>query len=170
MMRTLSLGVLGLVVVAGCASGPAPKDSASSSASSTATVPAAEGRQTCRRDYTPRALPTWANAGFTPPTQPMPYVVSDKGNIVAILWADHDPLVVPPAADRNNKILWVARVTPGSPLHIRARLIGSDRSASRAVEGGPGPSIIDLPAPGCWSLDLEWGKQQDHLSLEYAPT
>jgi hypothetical protein len=99
----------------------------------------------------------------------MPYVTSDKGNMVAILWSDHDPLVVPPATDRNNKILWVARVTPGSSLHIRARLVGTDRSASRTVAGGPGPSTIDLPAPGCWSLDLQWGDQHDHLQLEYAP-
>lgn len=99
----------------------------------------------------------------------MPYVMGDRGDIVAVLWADHDPLVVPPAADRNNKILWVARVSSMGPLHIRARLTGSDRSVRRQVAGGPGPSIVDLPAPGCWSLDLRWGKQHDRLLLEYAP-
>ena len=39
----------------------------------------------------------------------MPYVLSDKGDMAAIVWASEDPLVSPPAADRNNKILWVAR-------------------------------------------------------------
>jgi hypothetical protein len=98
----------------------------------------------------------------------MPYVMGDRGDIVAILWSDHDPLVVPPAARRNNKILWVARVSTGGSLRIRAQLTGSGRTAARRVDGGPGPSIIDLPAPGCWSLDLTWGEQRDHVQLEYA--
>jgi hypothetical protein len=99
----------------------------------------------------------------------MPYVMGDRGDIVAILWAEHDPLTAAPAAGRNNKILWVGRVSSEGSLHIRARLLGSDRSTTRTVEGGPGPSIIDLPAAGCWSLDLTWGRYHDHLELEYAP-
>jgi hypothetical protein len=98
----------------------------------------------------------------------MPYVLGDRGDIVAVLWAEDDPLVVPPARDRNNKILWVARVGSGS-LHIRARLGGSGRAVRRTVGGGPGPSIIDLPRPGCWSLDLHWGEDRDRLWLGYAP-
>ena len=47
-------------------------------------------------------------------------------------------------------------------------LTGSGQTASRTVDGGPGPSIIDLPAPGCWSLNLSWGDHHDHLRLEYA--
>jgi hypothetical protein len=99
----------------------------------------------------------------------MPYVMGDRGDIVAILWSEHDPLVVPPAAERNNKILWVARVSSAGPLKMRARLTGSGASAARRVDGGPGPSVIDLPAPGCWSFDLTWGEQHDHVRLEYAP-
>ncbi len=131
------------------------------SASSTATA-----GSVCRSDYVPATLPTWARAGFTPPTQPMPYVLGDSGEIVAILWAEHDPLKVPPAADRNNKILWVSRVG-GGDLHIRATLESSDETVTRSVAGGPGPSIIDLPSPGCWSFDLTWGTQHDHIQLEY---
>ncbi|RNM17774.1 hypothetical protein EFL26_00375 [Nocardioides pocheonensis] len=97
-------------------------------------------------------------------------MLGDRGDIVAILWAEHDPLVVPPAQDRNNKILWVGRVASEGSLQIKAHLIGSDRSVTRTVDGGPGPSIIDLPDAGCWSLDLTWGKQHDHLQLEYAPS
>ena len=140
---------------AGSSAVPAP------SASSTATAGAA-----CRSDYTLATLPTWARAGFTPPTQPMPYVISDRGDIVAILWAEHDPLQVPPAADRNNKILWVARVGSGDLL-IRATLMSSEETVTRSVAGGPGPSIIELPSPGCWSFDLTWGAQHDHMQLEY---
>lgn len=132
-------------------------------------TPATTASESCRRDYTPRVLPSWATAGFSSPRPTMPYVLGDHGDIVAILWAEHDPLVVPTAPDRNNKILWVGRVASEGSLQIRARLLGSDRTATRTVDGGPGPSIIDLPAAGCWSLDLTWGKQHDHLQLEYAP-
>lgn len=120
----------------------------------------------CRSDYVPAVLPTWARIGFTPPTEPMPYVLGDNGDIVAILWAEHDPLQVPPAADRNNKILWVSRVGAGAP-NIRATLESSGQTVTRSVPDGPGPSIIDLPAPGCWSFDLTWGTGHDRIRLEY---
>jgi len=37
-----------------------------------------------------------------------------------------------------------------------------------SVPGGPGPSIIDLPAPGCWTLHLSWSAHTDELKLHYA--
>ena len=82
------------------------------------------------------------------------------GNILAILWAD--PLLSPPAKNHNNKILWVSRVStvPGSDLRITAqRMIGTTAvgtPAYRSVMGGPGPSIINLPASGCWQFQLRW--------------
>jgi hypothetical protein len=123
----------------------------------------------CRLDHPPKPLPTWARTGFTPPTQPVSYVLGDRGDMAAILWATHHPLVAPPAADRGNKILWVARVgaTEG-PLRIRATLASTGQTVTRTVRAAPGPSIIDLPAPGCWSLDLRWGSRSDHLVLGYA--
>ena len=124
---------------------------------------------TCRVAYTPKPLPTWARAGFTPPGQSVPYVLSDRGDMAAILWDTHHPLVAPPAADRNNKILWVARVgAADGPLQIRATLTSTGQTVTRTVAAAPGPSIIDLPAAGCWSLDLRWGSHQDHLDLGYA--
>jgi hypothetical protein len=85
------------------------------------------------------------------PTQPMPYVMSDRGDIVAILWADHDPLHAPPLPNVSNKILWVSRVNQGTftPLRIRAILDGTNQTVTRQVADGPGPSIIDFPAAGC---------------------
>ncbi len=97
----------------------------------------------------------------------MPYVMGGRGNIVAILWAD--PLHSPPLADRTNKILWVSKVVamlPG-PLRIQATLHGTGRTATREVTGGPGPSIINLPAAGCWSFNLSWDGHKDHLELRY---
>lgn len=174
MTRVAFWTVLAALALAGCTSGASPashtagsRDGVSDARSSAVSGTASEG---CRTEYTPRPLPAWANVGFDPATQPMPYVLGDRGDIVAILWAIHDPLVVPPAADRNNKILWVSRVgSPvGAPLRIEATLTATGQRASRTVDRGPGPSLIDLPSPGCWSFELTWGKNHDHLQLEYA--
>lgn len=98
----------------------------------------------------------------------MPHVLSDKGDMAAILWDSHRPLAAPPAADRNNKILWVAKIGKGAgPLEIRAALEGTGLTVSRTVEPAPGPSIVDLPSPGCWSFALTWGRHRDHLELGY---
>jgi hypothetical protein len=100
----------------------------------------------------------------------MPYVMSDRGDIVAILWADHDPLHAPPLPNVSNKILWVSRVSQGAftPLRIRATLDGANQTVARQVADGPGPSIIDLPAAGCWSVNLSWSGHHDHLTLRYS--
>lgn len=103
----------------------------------------------------------------------MPRALGRSRNIVAILWADRDPLVSPPLADRNNKILWVARLPwVSANLWIRAqRMVGTrsvGRPVSRVLRGGPGPSIVDLPAPGCWRLALRWSGRSDSVDLRYA--
>ncbi len=124
----------------------------------------------CRLDYAPKVLPEWARAGFTPPTQLVPYVLGDRGDLAAIVWASHHPLVAPPAAAKNNKILWVARVGAAEgPLRIRATLASTGQTVARTVGAAPGPSTIDLPAAGCWSFDLRWGSHRDHLVLGFAP-
>jgi len=159
--------IVATTALTGCSAGGAPQASRTTPAAGAATSPAAEtSGHGCSRDVAPRPLPTWARAGFSPPTQPMPYVLGDDGDIVAILWADHDPLAAPPRQDRNNKILWASPY--GGTLRIEATRDGSDRTVVRTVPGGPGPSIIDLPAPGCWSFDLTWGGHHDHLRLAYA--
>jgi hypothetical protein len=103
----------------------------------------------------------------------MPQALGRSGNIVAILWADRDPLVSPPYANRNNKILWVARLPWGhATLWIRAqRMVGArtvGQPVSRVVKGGPGPSIVNLPESGCWRLGLRWSGRSDSLDLRYA--
>jgi hypothetical protein len=111
-------------------------------------------------------LPAWARSGFTPPDIAMPHVTGAAGNIVAILWATPDALHVPALPNRANKILWVSRVSSG-PMTIRATLAGSTRTATVDLPDGPGPSNVDMPAPGCWTLHLSWGGHTDQLSLRY---
>jgi hypothetical protein len=157
MRRCIALILLTIVTAAGCTSTHAQN-------------PAPPAAKNCSSSISPRQLPAWAQAGFQPPTRPMPYVVGDRGDIVAILWADHDPLHVPPLANVSNKILWVSRVNQGAftPLRIQATLDGANQAVTRQVPGGPGPSIIDLPAAGCWSFNLSWSGHHDHLSLRYS--
>jgi hypothetical protein len=114
-------------------------------------------------------LPVWARSGFSPADQAMPHLPGGAGNIVAILRASRDALHSPPLQDRGNKILWVSRIplTGPDPLVIKATLAGSARIATVSVPGGPGPSIIDLPASGCWTLHLSWSGRTDELKLRY---
>jgi hypothetical protein len=129
-------------------------------------APAAPSRCGARIDR--GMLPTWARTGFSAPRPRMPHVVGRHGRIAAILFGD--PLTAPPRRDVGNKILWVSKAPaePLADLGIRARLLPRGTTVRRVVEGGPGPSIVDLPKAGCWRLSLRWGKQSDELDLTYA--
>lgn len=117
-------------------------------------------------------LPSWARDGFSDPRPRMPYELGRAGKIAAILWAD--PLRFPAPKDHNNKILWVSRTglsAGGSALWIRAQQMSGTRTVghpvTRVVAGGPGPSIINLPAAGCWRVSLAWSGRTDTLDLQY---
>jgi hypothetical protein len=128
------------------------------------TVPAATG---CGSSVQRAPLPTWARDGFHPPDQTTVFVQGAGGEIVGVLFGW--PLTAPPARDHQNKILWVARTSEGGdPLRIDASLVGSDDVVQRQVEGGPGPSIIDMPTAGCWRFDLVWSGHHDQVSVPYA--
>jgi hypothetical protein len=108
--------------------------------------------------------------GFTPPEVPMPHVLGARGDIIAILWAPRNPLWAPPLPDRGNKILWVSRI-PGrlvAPMRIFAMLTGTVRTVSLTVPDGPGPSLINMPAPGCWIMHVTWAGNTDLVRLRYA--
>jgi hypothetical protein len=58
-----------------------------------------------------------------------------------------------------------------SSLVIRAQRMRGRRRVGvpvrREVDGGPGPSIINLPSAGCWRLSLTWSGHRDQLDLRY---
>jgi hypothetical protein len=125
----------------------------------------------CAPNVVDGVIPSWAQAGFLERNPTMHYELGTSREIVALLFAF--PLESPPPASHNNKILWVSRLpVQGTVLIIRAqRMVGTQQlgaAVQRQVAGGPGPSIINLPAAGCWSLDLYWSGHTDHLDLSYA--
>src|SRR2546423_7250290 len=134
--------------------------------------PATAGPAPCRSAVDKGVLPVWARGGFSSPRPRIPHVVGAGSRIAAILFGY--PLLSPPGLDRNNKILWVSRLSlgRGTALWIHAQRMEGARLAgppvTRVVHGGPGPSIIDLPAPGCWRLTLHWSGRADTLDLLYA--
>jgi hypothetical protein len=126
----------------------------------------------CRSVVRQGVLPSWARTGFSDARPRLPHVLGRSGEIAALVFGY--PLRSPPDKDRGNKILWVSRrdVRALSDLRIHAQRMDGRRRVGRAVTrvvvGGPGPSGINLPAPGCWRLTLRWSGRTDELDLQYA--
>lgn len=159
MKRNTLLGVLAGGSIALCGWLPA------------AAVGQAAGDPACAASVEFGILPVWARAGFSDPRPRIAHVVGSAGRIAAILFGY--PLLSPPSRVRANKILWVAQATPnpGSRLQISAQRMDGVRKVgppvARRVGGGPGPSIINLPAAGCWRFTLRWSDHTDRLDLDY---
>jgi hypothetical protein len=136
-----------------------------------APAPSAPAARPCAAAVDRGVLPVWARTGFSEAKPKIPHILGRSGRVVAILFAQ--TLYAPPLPRRNNKILWVARTPLSTPSNLRIsaqRMTGRTRvgkPAARVVPGGPGPSIIDLPRPGCWRLTLTWAHRTDQLDLEY---
>lgn len=165
MMRTSALALAVALLATACTPDPAtaPPDRAA--------APTGKATAGCKAEVLNDQLPVWARAGFSGDGRAT-YSMGQSGQIVAVLFGY--PLAQPPHSDgRNNKILWVA--SPASQgtanadpdLIIEARLDGKGDPVQRKVEGGPGPSIVDLPEAGCWRLSLSWGGRTDTLDVEY---
>jgi hypothetical protein len=162
-----ALAAVSLVAVAACSENPRQQVRSSAAPPPPALSPPASANG-CAGQPPVSPLPVWARSGFTPPDVAMPHVMGVASNIVAILWAPSDALHAPALPDRANKILWVSRVSSG-PMTIRATLAGSTRTATVDLPDGPGPSYVNMPASGCWTLHLSWGGHTDQLSLRYVP-
>jgi hypothetical protein len=115
-------------------------------------------------------LQQWARTGFSEKEPKIPHVLGDDGLIVAILFG---PLEAPPGPDTGDKVLWVAKdpVKPLSDLKLTAQRVEDGKPVGkpehRTVAGGPGPSGIDMPEPGCWRMSLRWSGRTDELDLRY---
>jgi hypothetical protein len=155
-MRGLAF-LVAAVVIAGCGrSVPVTSPSQSGAA--------------CNPNVVTAVLPDWARAGFTDAAPVMPYEVGNSGEIAAIVFGF--PLLAPPSTVRSNKILWVSRqVMLADRLDISAQQMDGVTAVGnpvmQSVAGGPGPSIVDLPAAGCWRFTLRWADRTDTVDLAY---
>jgi len=144
-----------LVLAAGC-------DSATSSgAPQSAPVterPAAGG---CA--FTPAAIggrPAWAP---DPTDATTPYVLATPPTAVAILVAQ--PVRAGHPTNPANKVVFGVRSPRlGTPLRIEARATTGDTVhlaiPADVVDAEVYITYLDLPAPGCWRLNLSWGAPQ----------
>jgi hypothetical protein len=139
-------------------------------ATSSVSSKSAKSPAPCHAEVRSGVLPTWARSGFADKRPRIAHTLGRSGKIAAILFGY--PLRSPPAEGRNNKILWVSR-RPHSraALWIRAQLMdGTDMIGApirTIVAGGPGPSLVNVPTPGCWRVTLWWSGRRDTLDLEY---
>ncbi|MFI1377826.1 hypothetical protein [Embleya sp. NPDC020886] len=124
----------------------------------------------CRSAVARGELPGWARSGLAPGAS-APHVFGARGEIVAILLGY--PYSAPAKPGRPSRILWAARPGPAEDdrpsraLHIEATLVGGSHFVTRELANGPGPADIDLPAPGCWHLDLSWSGRTDAVDIPY---
>jgi hypothetical protein len=102
--------------------------------------------------------PAWAQGGWnvvkgTPWT--VPWALGTGGQAVAFVFAGQLVAGSSPRVDgTNNKVLWVAKGN-ASNFVVEAIPPGGKQVAV-TVNGGP--SIVDLPAAGCWTFRMSWGQ------------
>jgi hypothetical protein len=122
------------------------------------------------------APPGWnaKPAGFTDVPDRMPYVVAAGGTVMGYFWTF--PLRAGHRDNPSNKILWYVRLPrAGHSLVVPAYPRGETRplvSYEFAANTSPGeiyPTAIDVPRPGCWTIELSWGAHKDRLDLRYLP-
>jgi hypothetical protein len=170
----MAVVLVAVAAVAACSHASHPEHPASPSPSRHATAqpagsaaPVSAAGCLARRVEGP--LPLWARSGFQPPDVPIGHVMGLRGDIVAILWGGPESsLYAPPLPHGGNKVLWVPRLAgeAAAPLTIRATLNGTHRAVTRDLPD-VGPSYVNLPAPGCWTLNLSWSGHRDQVELWY---
>lgn len=143
-----------------------------------ATVTASQGHTRtsavtpCTPDVRSGVLPVWMRAGFSKNPR-IPYVLGMNRLVGGVLFGN--PLRSPPAAGRSNKILWVPRRYSKTVAALWIRMQQMDGThmvgapVRKIIANGPGPSIIDVPSPGCWRFTLSWSGTRDTLDLTYLP-
>jgi hypothetical protein len=155
---TLAAVALVLVVSSCTGASPAPP------------TPATGGPGCGDTQISPGRMPDWTAAAGVPAD--LPYAVSREANVVAVLFGY--PLRAGTRDDgRSNKILWVMRdPRDGKPMHLVARPLGGGDpvTLTREADSSPGeiyPSIVDVPASGCWHMSLEWNRHTATIDLPY---
>jgi hypothetical protein len=121
----------------------------------------------CTYKLITRDLPTWARVGFHgPPFNVWPYVTSSRGDIVGVLFGSI--LAPPPSAnEEQNKILWVSKNPEAGALSVQGHLIGTSENVDIGDISSFGPSLVDVPKPGCWRFTLHWNGPTETVDIVY---
>jgi len=113
--------------------------------------------------------PDWTASAGAPAG---PYVLSHEGNLVGVLFGY--PLRAGEPTNPANKILWIAREPRGGhDLQLTLRpLAGTAEpvTQSEPANSGPGeiyPSIVNVPAAGCYTVQAAWSGNVATLELPY---
>jgi hypothetical protein len=163
------LAALLLILAGACTNSPTP---AQVEPSKTATVHSLVGgcAGTVVTDAEP---PLWAQGGWSVAKGmpwPVPWAFGTDKDALAFLFATQLVAGVSPRTDgSSNKILWEVKDSP-SAANVEGHPLGKSQPVVTIVGG---PSITDVPTPGCWTFRLSWGSNGQHsstINLEVLPT
>lgn len=112
--------------------------------------------------------PVWAQGGWTHTKGtpwPVPWATAVPADAVAFIFASELVAGSGPRSDGSaNKVLWV--VKDPADFMVEGRPLGQSQPV---VTVAGGPSIVDLPTPGCWTFHVLRGKQSSVINLEVLP-
>jgi hypothetical protein len=101
---------------------------------------------------------------------PVPWALGTSADALAYVFAIQLVAGVSPRKDgSNNKIAWVAKGNPSPNFVVEGRPLGQSQPV---VTVAGGPSIVDVPTPGCWTFRLSWslaGRHTSTINLEVLP-
>lgn len=117
-------------------------------------------------------MPDWIRhqLGSSASNDSVIYVVASPSDAAGILFGY--PLRAGHPTNPNNKILWLVNGLPTGPaLEISGNAADSSVANVRQevpfIASGQGPSIVDLPAAGCWHLQLSWSGHTAAVDVPY---
>src|SRR5438105_8928040 len=178
LQRLLPALLIAVFTATACTQAPAPplaaaslrpRPSSTPSLAAAAVVPGACGITQVLKG----GVPAWLDdAGAHNNPNGLPYAVATPPIAAGFLFGY--PLRAGHPDNPANKILWVVgRPRGGSALTISAHPIGMSAPLVTTIQPAnslPGeiyPSIVDVPDPGCWHLDLAWAGEQASVEVEY---
>jgi hypothetical protein len=103
------------------------------------------------------AMPAWAGVS----DGSIPWAAGRPLEVVGVLFATELVAKGDRPDGSTNKILWVTRAPiSSSQLTVHARPVDAGAPVvTFQLQGNQQfPSIIDLPSPGCWLIDISWGQ------------
>jgi hypothetical protein len=104
-------------------------------------------------------LPSWADIGGGS----IPWAVGQPPEVVGVMFATELVAKGERPDGSANKVLWLTQMPIAStqltlraqPAHAATPVV--NLTVPRAEGQQQFPSIVDLPTPGCWRLNISWG-------------